>query len=43
MLPATPTHALTSCTGGWGKRMPPGVDTHQANTDIYFIVAGPAR
>ena len=41
MLPATPTHAYNFLHRRMGANgMPPGVEYHQANTDIYFIVAG---
>jgi mannose-6-phosphate isomerase-like protein (cupin superfamily) len=40
-LPATPTHAYNFLHRRMGvSGMPPGVEYHQANTDIYFIVAG---
>jgi len=40
-LPATPTHAYNFLHRRMGANgMPPGVEYHQANTDIYFIVAG---
>jgi mannose-6-phosphate isomerase-like protein (cupin superfamily) len=40
-LPATPTHAYNFLHRRMGASgMPPGVEYHQANTDIYFIVAG---
>ena len=41
MLPATPTHAYNFLHRRMGANgLPPGVEYHQANTDIYFIVAG---
>jgi mannose-6-phosphate isomerase-like protein (cupin superfamily) len=40
-LPATPTHAYNFLHRRMGANgLPPGVEYHQANTDIYFIVAG---
>jgi mannose-6-phosphate isomerase-like protein (cupin superfamily) len=41
MLPATPTHAYNFLHRRMGANgMPPGVEYHQANTDIYFIIGG---
>jgi mannose-6-phosphate isomerase-like protein (cupin superfamily) len=41
MLPATPTHAYNFLHRRMGANgLPPGVEFHQANTDIYFIMAG---
>jgi mannose-6-phosphate isomerase-like protein (cupin superfamily) len=41
MLPATPTHAYNFLHRRMGANgLPPGVEYHQANTDIYFILAG---
>jgi mannose-6-phosphate isomerase-like protein (cupin superfamily) len=40
-LPATPTHAYNFLHRRMGANgLPPGVEYHQANTDIYFIVGG---
>jgi mannose-6-phosphate isomerase-like protein (cupin superfamily) len=40
-LPATPTHAYNFMHRRMGANgLPPGVEYHQANTDIYFIVGG---
>lgn len=40
-LPATPTHAYNFLHRRIGANgMPPGVEFHRANTDIYFIVGG---
>jgi mannose-6-phosphate isomerase-like protein (cupin superfamily) len=41
VLPATPTHAYNFLHRRMGANgLPPGVEYHQANTDIYFIVGG---
>ena len=41
VLPATPTHAYNFLHRRMSANgQPPGVEYHQANTDIYFIVAG---